>query len=83
MKESWPARRLGDGEPLPDVYQLRMSRNRMALIEQQGGSEQTEQAVEAALKWLAAHQEPNGRWDVDKFGGGRETEVLEIGRAHV
>lgn len=70
------ARRLGDGEPLPDVYQLRMSRNRMTLIEQQGGSERTEQAVEAALKWLAAHQEPDGRWDVDRFGGGIETKVL-------
>ncbi|HRX81343.1 MAG TPA: hypothetical protein P5307_19875, partial [Pirellulaceae bacterium] len=57
-----PARRLGDGQLLPEVYQLRMSRRRMALIEQQGGSEQTEQAVEAALKWLAAHQSEDGRW---------------------
>ncbi|MEO8496532.1 MAG: hypothetical protein ABI614_15805, partial [Planctomycetota bacterium] len=70
------ARRLGDGAPLPEVYQLRMSRNRMALIEQQGGSEKTEQAVEAALKWLAAHQSPDGRWDTSQFGGGRETQVL-------
>jgi len=70
------ARRLGDGAPLPDVYQLRMSRDRMALVERQGGSEQTEQAVESALKWLAAHQTPEGRWDVSQFGGGRETQVL-------
>ncbi|MBC8356612.1 MAG: hypothetical protein H8E66_31940 [Planctomycetes bacterium] len=70
------ARRLGDGEPLPNVYQLRMSRHRMALIEQQGGSEQTEQSVESALKWLAAHQSADGRWDVDQFEGGRETKVL-------
>lgn len=74
--EAPTARRLGDGAPLPDVYQLRMSRNRIALIEQQGGSEQTEQAVEAALKWLAAHQSPDGRWDTSQFGGGRETNVL-------
>lgn len=71
-----PARRLGDGAPLPEVYQLRMARRRMALIEQQGGSEQTEQAVEAALKWLAAHQSPDGRWSVIQFGGGQETKVL-------
>ncbi|MEX0819851.1 MAG: prenyltransferase/squalene oxidase repeat-containing protein, partial [Pirellulaceae bacterium] len=70
------ARRLGDGQPLPEVFQLRMARNQMALIEQQGGNERTEQAVEAALKWLAAHQSPDGRWDVDKFEGGRETKVL-------
>ncbi|MBI2481048.1 MAG: hypothetical protein HYV60_21160, partial [Planctomycetia bacterium] len=74
--EMSPARRLGDGEPLPEVYQLRMSRRRLALIEQQGGSEQTEQAVEAALKWLAAHQSPDGRWSVVQFGGGQETMVL-------
>ena len=71
-----PARRLGDGEPLPEVYQLRMSRRRMALIEQQGGTVQTEQAVEAALKWLAAHQSADGRWSVAQFGGGQETKVL-------
>jgi hypothetical protein len=70
------ARRLGDGEPLPEVYQLRMSRRRMALIEQQGGTEQTEQAVEAALKWLAAHQSPDGRWSVSQLGGGQEAKVL-------
>lgn len=71
-----PARRLGDGEPLPDVYQLRMARRRRAVIEQQGGSQQTEQAVEAALKWLAAHQSPDGRWGVSQFGGGHEAKVL-------
>ncbi|MCA9121680.1 MAG: hypothetical protein H6822_36200 [Planctomycetaceae bacterium] len=73
---SAPARRLGDGAPLPEVYQMRMARRRMALIEQQGGSEQTEQAVEAALKWLAAHQSPDGRWSAVQFGGGQETKVL-------
>ena len=74
--EASPARRLGDGEPLPEVYQLRMARRRMAVIEQQGGSQQTEQAVEAALKWLAAHQSPDGRWGISQFGGGHEAKVL-------
>ncbi|MEI7902650.1 MAG: hypothetical protein WCK89_20560, partial [bacterium] len=34
-----------------------------------GGSEQTESAVERALAWLAANQEPDGRWALSKTGG--------------
>jgi hypothetical protein len=32
-----------------------------------GGSEATESSVEAALRWLARHQEADGHWDVDKY----------------
>ena len=71
-----PVRRLGDGQPLPQAYRARMARNRLGLIKQQGGSEQTEEAVEAALAWLAANQAADGRWDADQFGAGREAEVL-------
>ena len=70
------SRRVGDGEPLPDVYRLRVARNRTALIAQNGGNERTERSVEAALKWLAAHQEADGRWDASSHGAGRETKVL-------
>jgi len=34
-----------------------------------GGSRQSEAAVDAALEWLARHQEPDGSWDCDKYGG--------------
>ncbi len=34
-----------------------------------GGSSATESAVEAALRWLAKHQEPDGRWDGEKYEG--------------
>jgi hypothetical protein len=71
-----PARRLGDGELLPEVYRSRIARNRLGLIKQQGGSEQTEEAVEAALAWLAENQAADGRWDADRFGAGQETRVL-------
>jgi len=59
----------------PNPYQLRTSPGRAALVARQGGSAQTEQAVEAALRWLAAAQSPDGRWDADRFGAGHEKQV--------
>ncbi|MGN6547018.1 MAG: prenyltransferase/squalene oxidase repeat-containing protein [Aureliella sp.] len=38
------------------------SRKRLAL--ERGGSADSEAAVELALKWLAAHQRPNGSWSL-------------------
>jgi hypothetical protein len=35
-----------------------------------GGSKGSTNAVEWALRWLAAHQESDGRWDCKKYGGG-------------
>lgn len=32
------------------------------------GGKGTEEALEAALAWLVAHQSPDGRWDSDGFG---------------
>jgi len=69
-------RRLGDGEPLPPTFQLRMARQQLSLIERHGGNAQTEQAVEAALRWLAANQDADGRWNPSRFGAGLETKVL-------
>jgi hypothetical protein len=33
-----------------------------------GGSQGSESAVDAALRWLARHQEPDGHWDTVKYG---------------
>jgi outer membrane biosynthesis protein TonB len=57
-------------------YSLRTGPGRLGLVEQQGGSGQTEAAVAAALRWLAAAQSRDGRWDADEFGAGQEQMVL-------
>jgi hypothetical protein len=62
--------------PPAAIYALRSAPNRLALVEAQGGNVQTEAAVAAALQWLATAQSPNGSWDADRFGSGRELAVL-------
>lgn len=52
---------------------------RLALL-QGGGDEQTEAAVEAALRFLVADQRPNGSWDPATSGAGRETHTLGTDR---
>jgi hypothetical protein len=41
---------------------------RQAMVKRHGGSQQTEDAVNKALEWLAYHQEPDGHWNSQKFG---------------
>ncbi|MCZ7649446.1 MAG: terpene cyclase/mutase family protein [Planctomycetota bacterium] len=45
-----------------------------------GGGKATESAVDAALKWLADHQEADGHWDCIKYGG-KEADVASTGLA--
>jgi len=52
---------------------------RIALL-QTGGDEATEAAVEAALRFLAADQRPDGSWDPTTSGAGRETRTLGTDR---
>ncbi len=52
---------------------------RLALLST-GGDESTETAVEAALKFLAADQRPDGAWDPATSGAGRETMALGTDR---
>lgn len=61
----------GPGE-IPKLYQARTAPNREQWAAQHGATEQTEKAVQAALTWLAAQQEPDGRWDAARHGAGRE-----------
>jgi hypothetical protein len=42
----------------------------------QGGSAETEAAVESALDWLATQQSPEGVWAAASTGAGREARVL-------
>lgn len=66
--------------PLPSTYVDRFAKDRDQLVEQRGGSEQTEQAVSAALGWLAKAQSNNGGWDASKFGAGAARVVLSQDR---
>ncbi|MBL7114402.1 MAG: hypothetical protein ISS35_01435 [Kiritimatiellae bacterium] len=51
------------------IYQLRTPAKRKQYINELGGSEATENAVEQALDWLAKMQSPDGHWDIDTFEG--------------
>jgi hypothetical protein len=56
---------------LPATYQLRSTdEDRKLATRQFGGTEESEQAVEAALKWLASTQHPDGYWDASEYGAG-------------
>ncbi len=68
--------RIGDGQPMPKIYSLRNAENRLEIARRRGGSMETEQAVELALKWLAENQEEDGSWDPQKSGAGQETKVF-------
>lgn len=69
-------RRLGDGAQVPNLYRLRYAADRLRIVKQRGGDENTETAVNAALAWLAAAQEPDGRWSAARHGAGVERSVL-------
>lgn len=53
--------------PPENPYPQRAAVDRLEHVKRLGGSEQTEQAVELALQWLARHQSSDGRWDADEF----------------
>jgi hypothetical protein len=65
------------GDPsVPSAYRLRTAPDRAQLAQQQGATPDTENAVKAALKWLAANQAADGRWDASDHGSGREDMAL-------
>ncbi|NUQ66182.1 MAG: squalene--hopene cyclase [Pirellulales bacterium] len=59
----------------PGIYQLRLAPDRSRQAEQFGATGETEDAVRAALKWLANNQDPSGAWIARQHGAGRETKV--------
>lgn len=67
-----PAVASPDPQPtVPEVYADRAESRRAAAAAERGGSVETEQAVQAALAWLAAAQAADGRWDAARHGAGR------------
>lgn len=65
---------------LPTTFSARVQDDRLQLVEEQGGSRETEDAVAAALDWLARAQSRDGRWDSRRHSGGREHRVLNQDR---
>jgi len=56
---------------IPATYRLRNLSKRKEIAQRFGGTEESERAVEASLKWLASHQEQAGFWNADRFGAGK------------
>jgi hypothetical protein len=54
----------------PETYQARSSDQRMSSVLKNGGSEESELAVENSLKWLSSIQERDGHWSASRYGGG-------------
>lgn len=57
----------GDGS-----FGMRMGGGKKKAILKGGGSAKTESSVDAALRWLARHQEKDGHWDKDKYGNDKD-----------
>jgi hypothetical protein len=55
---------------VPDVYADRIGSRRTAAAMARGGSQETEQAVQAALAWLARAQSSDGVWNASRYGAG-------------
>lgn len=70
------AERLPSPARVPAPYQLRMAANRGVEGQKRGATESSEQAVQAALRWLASHQAPSGAWIASQFGAGHEQRIL-------
>ena len=59
------------GSSSPAQYQLRSKEQRGQALRQFGGSQESEAAVDLALKWLASIQDAKGFWDGDAYGAGK------------
>lgn len=62
------------------LFADRRSEGRLQIAQEQGGSFATEEAVSAALDWLAFAQSSDGRWDAVRWDAGRELLVLRQNR---
>jgi hypothetical protein len=59
----------GEGkQPIATLYQGRDPKMRTTQLTREGGSAETESAVDRALRWLIAHQNADGSWSLDRFG---------------
>jgi len=66
---------------LPSGYSKRSGKNKNRALRSGGGGKNTEGAVDAALRWLAAHQEPDGSWIASKYEGTSHADLATTGLA--
>ena len=66
----------GGSSSMPKGYNNRSGKNKSRAINDRGGDLKTEASVEAALKWLAHHQEPDGSWMSTKYEGKEHAKSL-------
>ncbi len=52
---------------IPEAFAERTGRARIQALKKRGGTPKTEQAMKSALRWLAQHQNKDGRWDTDEW----------------
>ena len=62
-------------------YHLRDPAVRREMLEELGGNDETEAAIQRALEFLARAQEEDGRWDIDRWGGEGGHDVAATGLA--
>lgn len=55
----------------PATYQLRNLVSRRDVAMKLGGTRESENAVERSLRWMAAAQSADGRWDAENYGAGQ------------
>jgi len=49
------------------MFAARLDENKLERLKQFGGSDATEAAVHRGLVWLERHQDPSGRWSLNRF----------------
>jgi len=65
-------RRESTENQVPAIYRLRVAPDRSKVAQLHGATGDSEAAVKAALAWLANAQAPDGHWDAETYGAGRE-----------
>ena len=67
VQPNFEVSKIGKRTSVPPIYEGRNLGKRRETARRYGGTDASEKAVEMSLRWLAAHQDPQGFWDADGF----------------